>query len=213
MSSRLRIITFGFFIGYAILILFTFRDYGITWDESVQNIYGKKVLNYYWSFFQNREFLAYKNLYLYGALFEASAALVNQFSSLGEYETRHLMNALVGFLGVLGVYALTKKTTGSAPAGLIAAVFLFLTPRYYGHSFNNPKDVPFAVFYLLGILCMVNSMTYWNQLKTPKKWILLTGLAIGSTVGIRVGGLILIFYLFLFFYAVQRTPDLFRKFL
>ena len=35
-----------------VLVLFTFRDYGVTWDEDAHNWYGNFVLDYYLSLFR-----------------------------------------------------------------------------------------------------------------------------------------------------------------
>lgn len=37
-------------------------------------------------------------------------------------------------------------------AGVVAGAALFLTPSFFGHSFNNPRDVPECVFYTLAVL-------------------------------------------------------------
>jgi hypothetical protein len=36
------------------LVVSTFRDYGVTWDEDVHNWYGNFVLNYYLSLFGDK---------------------------------------------------------------------------------------------------------------------------------------------------------------
>ena len=37
-----------------LLVLATFQDYGVSWDENVQNEYGKQILAYYKSGFADR---------------------------------------------------------------------------------------------------------------------------------------------------------------
>jgi dolichyl-phosphate-mannose-protein mannosyltransferase len=37
-------------------------------------------------------------------------------------------------------------------AGVVAGGALFLTPSFFGHSFNNPRDLPECVFYTLAVL-------------------------------------------------------------
>src|SRR5215831_21312110 len=131
------------FVGIA-LVLTTFRDYGVTWDEDVHNWYGNFVLDYYLSFFVDCNALHWRDLYNYGAMFDTFAAALNRVSPIGTYETRHLLNALVGILGLVGCCKL-GCAMGGARVGFFAALFLLLTPNYYGQMFNNPKDVPFAV--------------------------------------------------------------------
>ena len=41
----------------AVLVVLTFRDYGVTWDEDVHNWYGNLVLDYYLSLFADQRAL------------------------------------------------------------------------------------------------------------------------------------------------------------
>jgi hypothetical protein len=42
-----RLAARGLLLSIVVLILFTFRDYGITWDEELQSQYGLAVVDYY----------------------------------------------------------------------------------------------------------------------------------------------------------------------
>src|SRR5690349_18141978 len=176
----------------AFLVLLTFRDYGVTWDEDVHNWYGNFVLDYYLSLFSDKRSLHWLDLYNYGAVFDMTAAALNRISPIGVYETRHLLNGLVGVLGLIGCVKLAAAAAGGR-AGLIAALFLLLTPNYYGQMFNNPKDIPFAVGMVWAIYYMA-SIT--PELPRPR-WSLVAklGLACGLALGVRVGGLLLFGYL------------------
>src|SRR6267142_2467601 len=94
--------------------------------------------------FTDRNALHWRDLYNYGAIFDTAAAALNRVSPMGIYETRHLLNALVGILVLAGCDKL-GHAVGGARVGFLATLFLFLTPNYYGQMFNNPKDIPFAV--------------------------------------------------------------------
>ena len=54
-----------------ILILLTFRDYGISWDEQLQDTYGEYVVRYYTSFFRDTSAVGFGDLHYYGGFFEA----------------------------------------------------------------------------------------------------------------------------------------------
>ena len=155
LKKFIHVITILFFLGYAAIILVTFEDYGITWDEGTQNEYGKRVLRYYVSGMTDGSVFKFGNLYLDGGLFNGVADLFNRISPFGEYETRHLLNAATGFFGVVGVFFFANYLTGSPGIGLLAALFLALTPRYYGHAFNNAMDIPIAVFYLWSVFIYI----------------------------------------------------------
>src|SRR5579862_8529019 len=79
--------------GTVIVVLATFPDYGVTWDEDLHNWYGIEALNYYLSGFADTRALHFPDLVNYGAAFDMLAAGVNRLSPLGVYETRHLLNA------------------------------------------------------------------------------------------------------------------------
>jgi dolichyl-phosphate-mannose-protein mannosyltransferase len=186
---------FGIMAAAIGLVLLTFRDYGVTWDEDVHNWYGNFVLDYYLSFFDNKTALHWRDLYNYGAIFDTAAAVLNRISLIGVYETRHLLNGLVGILGLIGCWKLAREV-GGARAGLLATLFLMLTPNYYGQMFNNPKDIPFAVgvvwasYYMVRILPTLPHPSFQLTAKL--------GVAIGMTMGVRIGGLLLLCYLGLF---------------
>ncbi len=173
------------------LVVATFHDYGITWDEDVHNWYGVFVLDYYLSWFKDNRALHWLNLYNYGAAFDMTAALVNRVSPFGTYETRHLLNGLVGVLGVIGTWKLGRFMAGPR-AGFFSALLLLTIPNYYGQMFNNPKDIPFAVAGIWSIYYMARIVP---ELPRPR-WSLVfkLGFVIGLSLGVRVGGLLFFGY-------------------
>ena len=174
------------------LVLATFRDYGVTWDEDVHNWYGNFVLDYYLSLFGDKTALHWRDLYNYGAVFDTVAAALNRASPIGVYETRHLLNGLVGILGLIGCWKLGRAIAGSR-VGFIATLLLILTPNYYGQMFNNPKDIPFAVGMVWSIYYLVRIVPTLPQ--PSGATLAKLGTAIGMTMGVRIGGLLLIGYL------------------
>ena len=153
------------------LVLTTFLHYGITWDEPIQNQYGKKVLDFYTSFFRDHSYKSVFNLYLYGGLFDGTAALLINLSPIGEYETRHLFNGIIGILGLWGCWKIARLISGSR-AAFWAALFLILTPAYYGHAFNNPKDIPFAVGYAWSVYYLLRLISRLPEIpaKEAENW-------------------------------------------
>ena len=174
------------------LVLLTFGDYGVTWDEDVHNWYGILSLNYYLSLFSDQRALHWQNLYNYGAAFDMIAAALNRLSPLGVYETRHLLNGCFGIFGLVGCWKLGRVLGGSR-AGFFALLFLLLTPNYYGQMFNNPKDIPFAVGGVWATYYMVRLLP--RLPRPPLVLLVKLGLAIGLALGVRVGGLLFLCYL------------------
>lgn len=175
-----------------LIVLATFRDYGISWDETLQNTYGEKLIALYATGFQDRSALTYVNLYLYGGLFDMLAALANMVSPFGEYETRHLLGGLVFVAGLLGGWRLAALLAGPR-AGLIALICLAATPLLYGHGFINPKDSPFAwlTVWALYYACRILD----NPDAPERKALLGFALALGLALGTRVMALAIIIYL------------------
>jgi hypothetical protein len=182
----------------ALLVVLTFRAYGVTWDEDCQNWYGNLVLTYYlWlvgaSHAPHWELLyRYADMYNYGGLFDLIAAIVNRFSPLGVFETRHLLNGLVGILGLVGVWKLGRRV-GGPRAGFAAALLLLLIPNYYGQMFNNPKDIPFAVGFIWATYYLIRIVPFLPR--PPRRLVVKLGVATGLAMAVRVGGLLLLCYL------------------
>lgn len=121
----------------------TFRDFGITWDDYDQQVYGQELLDYYASGLRDTSAFTYVNLYFYGGLFDMLAAALVKVLPFGVYETRHLLGGLIGVAGLWGAFKLSKEIAGPR-AALLALVMLLATPLLVGHSFINPKDAPLA---------------------------------------------------------------------
>jgi hypothetical protein len=181
----------GLIVLVLVIVFITFRDYGVTWDEDAHNWYGNFVLQYYLSFFSDRDALHWRDLYNYGAIFDTLAAALNRVSPIGIYETRHFLNALVGILGLIGCGKLADSM-GGARVGFLAALFLLLTPNYYGQMFNNPKDIPFAAGVVWATYYMVRIVPVLPR--PPLRLLTKFGVVVGMTMGVRVGGLILLCY-------------------
>ena len=185
-------LSFGLTVLAIVLVFLTFRDYGVTWDEDAHNWYGNFVLEYYLSLFVDHNALHWRDLYNYGAIFDTIAAALNRVSPIGIYETRHLLNAFVGILGLVGCCKL-GRAMGGARVGFLAALFLLLTPNYYGQMFNNPKDIPFAAGVVWATYYMVLIVPVLPR--PPLRLPIQLGVVIGMTMGVRVGGLMLLCYI------------------
>ncbi len=187
-----RCATAALFLAALWVVASTFRDYGITWDEHYHEAYGRYVLAYYRSGFRDLEALTYHNLWLYGGAFDGVVALFKTISPAGNYESAHLMNALVGLLGVAAVYRIGLAFDGPR-GGFWAALLLLTTPSWYGHMFNNPKDIPFAVGIAWSLYYMIRAAPHFPRV--PAAITVKLGLALGLTLGIRIAGVFALIYL------------------
>jgi len=175
-----------------VLVGSTFQHYGISWDEEIQNTYGKKILSFYLSGFEDQSVFKHFNLYLYGGSFDLVAAIVNKVSPFGEYETRHLLGGLVGILGLAGLWRL-GRLFGGPRVGFLALLLMVVTPVYYGHMFINPKDIPFACGMVWSLYLMCHAVE--TLPRVPLKTALNLGVVLGLTLGTRIIGLLAGFYL------------------
>jgi 4-amino-4-deoxy-L-arabinose transferase-like glycosyltransferase len=180
---------------YGVVICLTYREYGITNDEALHIEYGEALIQWFVSLGEDAHVLTLEGTVLYGGLFDIAGLLAFLAFGGDPYETKHLCNAFMGLLGVVAAYRI-GTLLGGKRAGLLAAVILVLTPRYYGHAFNNPKDIPFAVFYLWSVYYLMRLIATFPRI--PVRLAVSLGVSIGLTLAIRIGGVVLFAYAALF---------------
>ncbi len=184
------------FLSYLVLIFCTFLDYGITYDEEWHSQYGEYIIQWYTSGFQDKSALTYWTLPLQGGFFDTIARIATYFSPFGIYESNHLINALFGFLGVVAVYKL-GSLLASPLTGFLSALFLILTPRFYGHAFNNPADIPMATLSIFTVYYLIRAIPYLPRI--PKTLLLKLGISLGLALAVRVGAIFLVGYVVITF--------------
>src|SRR5262249_31763656 len=146
--------------------LLTFRDYGLGWDDYAHSEYGNLLLSLFASGFTDKRALSFVNLYMYGGGFDLVAALAAKVLPFTVFETRRLMGAAVGLLGLFVVWR-TGRRVGGPLAGLIALALLATCPLYVGHQFMNAKDGPFAVAMAILLLGLVHSFEQYPRPSLP----------------------------------------------
>lgn len=175
--------------------------YGISWDEPLQNDYGKDIVEYYLSFGEKRDVIEltkpkYATMIFYGCSFDTLCGLVNKIlPGVGEYEVRHFINALSGWLAFLFI-ALLARLLGGWRAAFATLAIMAVSGSFFGHSMFNPKDIPFALGYVMSIyytLVILRELPHARP-GTMLKLII----AIALTISVRIGGLLNIAYIGLF---------------
>ncbi|WMT77905.1 glycosyltransferase family 39 protein [Bradyrhizobium sp. Ash2021] len=186
--DELAIIVLG---AVALVASLTFRDYGLGWDDYTHAEYADLLLRMYGSGFRDTGALSFANLYMYGGGFDMAAALLHKVIPLELFETRRLLGAVVGVIGLAVTWRLGRRVGGPL-AGLATLLLLALCPTFYGHMFMNPKDAPFAVAMVILILGLVRLAEEYPQ-PSPRT-ILIVGFGAGLSIGCRVlGGLALVY--------------------
>ncbi|MCK1738169.1 glycosyltransferase family 39 protein [Bradyrhizobium sp. 138] len=175
----------------AVIAGLTFRDYGLGWDDYTHAEYADLLLRMFGSGFKDTAALSFANLYMYGGGFDMVAALLHKIIPLELFETRRLVGAIVGVIGLAVTWRLGRRIGGPL-AGLASLLLLALCPIFYGHMFMNPKDAPFAVAMIILMLGLVRLVEEYPQ-PSPRT-ILIVGLGAGLSLGCRVlGGLALVY--------------------
>jgi hypothetical protein len=184
-------------VGYGLAALLTFRQYGITFDESVQSLYGELTLRY----FTGHGAYTFADLKFYGPLFETIAAIVYAPFPQWKFDIRHLLIAMTAVVTIIATGRLAKRADVDP---LIAQLALVMLPQFCGHSFNNSKDIPFAcacVVVVWAFVRMADGDGRWRMadggdrdasaIRHPPSAIGragVAGVALGAALAIRPGG-------------------------
>jgi hypothetical protein len=213
-DGRIVCIAILAFIG--ILGLIIFRDYGISYDEyfEMQMVLWHRdyiIAGGHWREIES-------NLEFYGLFFNFISIipylLFNMIQTGGDfvqtysagmisgslYHFKHLATFLFGLIAYVSAALFVKDLRGWKFAWL-GIVLLALCPRFWGHSFFNPKDIPFAA--LFAATCWVGSRFTARVLEEGSarnnlSGNILSAMAFGGFAGmltsVRVGGFVVVGY-------------------
>lgn len=185
-----------------VCILLSYGQHGISNDEEVQHVYGRLLLDFYASGFTDRSAFAYKNLYLYGGLFDLIAAALERVVPMNVWDLRHLLSAAFGLAGMAGTWLLVRRLAGTGRlgdaglaewAGLAALVLLLVTGAWSGAMFTHTKDVPFATAMVWALYFTVRVVPVLPR--PPLAEVIGLGVSFGCAFGLRVGAVFAVFYL------------------
>ena len=195
-------------------------DSGITDDDGIENEHGVHMMNYYlgkdtsaisspideqgeW-ILKTRPYDYAANKNIYGGFFDMTCAFIYKGLTrhmMGEYESKHFLGAITGVLLLILTGLIAFQLTGSWAVALLALLFASLSPRIIGHSFNNPKDIPFAAAFTFGMYQII--LLLQQDLRVTWKRAILLIIAIIISIDIRVGGLMLIVYMLSFVWLLM----------
>jgi Dolichyl-phosphate-mannose-protein mannosyltransferase len=161
----------------------TFRDYGLGWDDYTHSEYGDLLLAFYGSGFSDQRALSFVNLYKYGGGFDMAAALAAKVLPFSLFETRRLVGAAVGIVGLIATWRIGRRV-GEPVTGLVGLLLLATCPLYYGHMFMNAKDAPFATAMAVLLLAVVRAFDEDPRPSATTVGLLATGL--GLAFGSRI---------------------------
>ena len=176
-----------FFAAYFFTGLAVFGDYGVSCDEYFSRERGRMSLDYI--FGGDASLREYKYAY-HGVALEIPLTGIERAFGLTDdtkaaYTMRRLTMFLLFFTGVIFFYLLCRRRFGSRKIALLGSLFLVLSPRIFAHSFYNPKDIPFMVFFLIS---MYTLMRYLDR-KTLM-WIVAHAAVTAVLFNVRIAGII-----------------------
>ena len=199
--NKSRIFVFTFFLVYLAIGIYIYKDYGISWDEPVHREIASVTAKYLSSIvmpdFHPSEFtallpLAEYSAKQYGVVFDLPMYVADRMlgydGSMPEaYYLRHLCNFLLFYVSVFFFYLIVRNRYESRLLGLIACLFLILSPRIFAESFYS-KDIVFLSLFIISIYFFIN---YLNK-KTLVNSMLLA-LATALLVDQRITGIFIPF--------------------
>ena len=151
-----RIFLYLCLVPFALIPLLSLNA-GISGDEPVHYEQAENVYKYFATGGKDISSIDTPITFLkyYGQSIDNFSYLVNKLFGFQEpYITRHIINALAGALTILFSGLLAAELAGYG-AGILAIIFLLLSPVFLGHTYNNLKDVPFALGYIVSIYFLV----------------------------------------------------------
>ena len=166
-------------------------SFGVTWDEKARHKYGELILEFL-NGQRSRASVADDGGQLYGGLFDVICVLTERWLPFDRYVIRHAIDAIFGWIGIVYCGRLTRRLFGGW-SGVLAMVLLTASPRYFGDSMNNPKDLPFAALTVVALYYFSTISATWPYVSktTAMKIVLPLALALD----IRAGALLYLGYL------------------
>ena len=190
-----------FFLALLLIGIGLYRDYGISWDEPQQRLIGAVSIKYCVERFapslitEKAKAIPELNEFEdkdYGVAFEAPAFALEQLLKLQDhrdiFQFRHLLTFLMFPVGAFAIYRLASRRFSDWRIGLLASMFLVLTPRFFGEAFYNSKDMVFMEIFAVAMNTMVAFC-----LRPSIKSAFLNALATAFAVNVRIMGIAILF--------------------
>ncbi|ACK68494.1 hypothetical protein PCC7424_0020 [Gloeothece citriformis PCC 7424] len=222
-------------ITLSIIGLSTVNHYGATWDEWIE-IYMVKWVREYINegkpIERDSEYYGFIFNYTADQFYDISRNLGffksdQQYDNLTEYhqnniklrrkiQVKHIFTFIFSLLTYISVAGIVAILT-SWEYGWFAPIVLALFPQFWGHSFFNPKDIPFAAMFTLAVWAGACLLNYYYQIDSKHQKIgrnkitlysLLYGSLVGLVTGVRVGGFLMIFFLLAAHLLTQLNPKI-----
>jgi hypothetical protein len=182
------------FIGLALALLpimiVASVDVCVTWDAGSRRGYGERVLDFLRGLRTLDDFPETGG-HLYPGLFDTICAALELGIPVNRWVLRNAVNAFFGWVGIVYCGRLAGRLFGGW-SGVLALALLALSPRYFGHSMNNPKDLPFAALSVVALYYISTISRRWPYV-SPFTGVKIT-VALALALGVRAGALLYLGY-------------------
>ena len=181
-------------------LLLISRDAGISGDEEVHYLQSEMVYNYFSTWGQDQSSINTPKTHLqyYGQAFDNITTFLIHWLCIDDiYGFRHLMSSLSGWLTIV-VTALFAAYFSGYGAAIFVLLLFAVSPTFLGHAQNNLKDIPFALAYIASVYLSLKLV--YSEAKPTRQTIILLIVSFAFAIGIRAGGLLVVFYLGLFMF-------------
>ena len=202
MTSKNQHIPLILLLALSLLIgIFTFQDYGMTWDEELYYQYGEAI-GYAYSIPERLSGDYDLNLAygpspddhrnrgpVYLLIMRVPVNALHALTKIDKVALWHLMNFITYLLGVFYLYKLSLRWL-KAESAFAASLLYISQPLLWGHGFINPKDPPFTTVFLAtlyyGFILVDNLSIAETSRSSRVRQILLVGALIGIATNLRI---------------------------
>ncbi len=171
-----------------VLSVFNMKNYGVHWDDEFSIEVAK--VNSSYIFGENSDLLTFQDRD-YGPVIELVAFWTYKLIGNNNYAThikiRHLEVLFIYAVGLLFFYLLMLEFGISINISIFGLLFFILSPRIYGNSYYNSKDIPLMVGYILVAFTLVRLLRNFNF-----KYLLFHSISSALLIDIRIVGIIAI---------------------
>ena len=158
-----KLILYFFFSFYLLIGIYTLNDYGVNIEEHTQFYSGFYWLNYIFEFFEINSFrdIILENLntiskdkdlpnpaiYTYGPVFDVPLAFIDVILKNDEsnyfFKYRHFGVFIIFYLSSIIFFKIVLQRFNNFFVSLFGTSLYIFSPRIYGDSFHNNKDIIF----------------------------------------------------------------------
>ena len=208
-----------FFISLAVVGIFNFRKFGVSWEAPGLRLNGgntaiyiadKFGLNIVPEYYRQFPPMGKNGMADHGVAWDFPLVILERLFGISDsmqiYQFRTLMNFGVFILGTFSVYLLAARRFNSQNIGLLAATFFVFSPRIFAAGFYSPSDMVFASFFAFGINL---SIRFIKNKKISSA--IFAGLVCGYATDIRLLGIValpIIVSAYLLFYSRNISRSL-----